>query len=258
MNFKNKLVVLCFIFPAMVYSQTEVNKKLPAAKAVMFELNFNPMGGTGVFSFDNMQGKYWLNNSTVLRLGLGFTSKSNGVADSDYDSKEQYKPNVNEKTSMFTFKPGIELRLLKNSIVSPYVGLELMYKNKSTNADYKEYTQSTDYNTQKTIYTFVETKIDGSWRSYVTSNGTYPYTTISYSNERAFSTFGTNLLLGSDFYFVKNMYFGFEVGLGYQSTLYDKIVVDVSTNVNKTTSPSYSTSNVAFYYNSAIRLGVWF
>jgi len=263
MKFKIILLSVFLSFSVISYSQTEIITKLPAAKTVMFELNFNPMGANGVFSFETMQGKYWLNNTTVLRLGIGYNTKSNGMADGDYDPTVQFKSNINEKSSLFTFKPGIEIRLLKDSKISPYVGLEMIYKNRSSNADYKEYTEIYDYNTQKYKYDFVETKIDGAWRSYTTSNytgnnGSYTVTNIVYNGERAFSTFGTNLLLGSDFYFVKNMYVGFEVGLGYQSTLYHKIAVDISTNVEKTTIPSYTISNLDFYYNNSIRLGVWF
>lgn len=263
MNLKINLLVITFIFSALAYSQTDGSSKLPNAKTVMFELNFNPLGQGGVFSFDNMQGKYWLNKTTVLRLGIGYNTKSNAVTDGDYDIKELHKSDLNEKTTMYTFKPGIELRLLKNSTVSPYVGLELMIKNKSSLSDYKEYNQTYDYNTSKYIYNFVETKIDGGWRTYTTgtyttSNGTYTTSSTSYTAERAFSSFGTNLVLGSDFYFMKNMYAGFEVGLGYQTTLYDKVVLDISTNVDKTTYPSYTASNLSFYCNSAIRLGIWF
>lgn len=263
MNLKLNFLVITIIFSAMAYSQTVETSKLPNAKTVMFELNFNPLGQGGVFSFDNMQGKYWLNKTTVLRLGVGYNTKSNGLSDDDYDSKELHKTNLNEKTSLLTLKPGMELRLLKNSIVSPYVGMELVFKNKSSLADYKEYIQAYDNNTGKYIYNFVETKIDGAWRSYTTgtytnSYGNYTTTSTSYTAERAFSSFGTNLILGSDVYFMKNMYAGFEVGLGYQSTLFNKVVLDISTNVDKTTYPSFTASNLSFYYNSAIRLGVWF
>jgi hypothetical protein len=239
--------------------------QFPEKKTIMLELNFNPFSPTGIISFENLQTKYWLNNKTVLRLGLQMTNKGTKLTNDDYDPTEKYATTGNENSFLFGIKPGIEYRFLRNSKISPYVGFELQYKNKSTSADYKEYKQSYDYvNGQSVLkYEFIETKIDGGLRSitsgsYSNSNGNYTYSITNYTAERAFSAIEGNLLVGSDFYFVKNMYFGFEVGFGYESVKYKQVLIDISTNVNKITMPSYSTMNMGFYYNSAIRLGVWF
>jgi len=268
-----QLFVLMFLFlPFILFSQNDSisklpckNRQFPGNKTVMLELNFNPFSSAGVISFENFQTKYWLDNKTVLRLGLQLSNKGISLTDDDFDSAEKHKSNVSENLFLYGIKPGIEFRLLQNSKISPYVGFELQYKNKATSGDYKEYNQSYDYiNNQQVIkYEFVETKIDGGLRNittgtYSNSNGTYSYTAVDYSGERAYSSFGGNLLVGSDFYFVKNMYFGFEVGLGYESIKYKQVIIDISTNVNKITLPSHNTNSLGFYYNSAIRLGIWF
>ena len=272
MKLKQVFVFLLLITPTLLFSQTDSISKLcckrssfPAGKTKMLELNFNPFSSTGVISFENLQTKYWLNKKTVLRLGIQMSKKGTSLTDDDYDSAEKHKTNASEKTFLYGIKPGIEFRLLQNSKVSPYVGFEMQYKNRSTSADYKEYNESYDYSSGQAVlkYEFVETKVDGGLRDITsstinTTNGSYYYSAVSYDNERAFSSLGGNLLLGSDFYFVRNMYFGFEVGLGYESIKYKQVNVDISTDVNKMTIPSYSTNNLGFYYNSAIRLGVWF
>jgi len=272
MKLKQLVVFMVLITPSIMFSQNDSISKLhckdalvPEKKTIMLELNFNPFSSTGVISFDNFQTKYWLDNKTVLRLGLQLKKTGASVTNDDFDSAEKYKNNVSENSLLFGIKPGIEFRFLQNSKVSPYVGFELQYKNKSTSADYKEYNQSYDYSNGQSVikYDFVETKVDGGLRNitsgtYTNSNGTYTYSSTSYTGERAFSSIGGNLLVGSDFYFIKNMYFGFEVGLGYESIKYKKVIEDISTNVSKITIPSYSTNNLGFYYNSAIRLGVWF
>jgi hypothetical protein len=272
MKLKPVFAIILLIAPLTLFSQTDSIKNqqrtkncFPKKRSVMLELNFNPFSPTAVISFENLQTKYWLDNKTVLRLGLQMNNKATTLTDDDYDSAEKHKANGNENSFLFGIKPGIEFRFLQNSKISPYVGFELQYKNKSTSADYKEYVQSYDYSSGQSVikYDFVETKIDGALRnitsgSFSNSSGTYTYSSTSYTGERAFSSIGGNLLVGSDFYFIKNMYFGFEVGLGYESIKYKQVIVDISTNVDKITIPSYSTTNLGFYYNSAIRLGVWF
>jgi len=272
MKLKQSIVLMLLIVPSIMFSQNDSISKFhckkaqfPEKKTIMLELNFNPFSSTGVISFENFQTKYWLDNKTVLRLGLQLKNKRTSITDDDFDSAEKHKTNESENSLLFGIKPGIEFRFLQNSKISPYVGFELQYKNKSTSADYKEYNQSYDYSNGQSVtkYDFVETKVDGGLRNissgtYSNSNGTYSYSTVDYNGERAFSSLAGNLLVGSDFYFIKNMYFGFEVGLGYESIKYKQVILDISTNVNKTTFPSYSTSTLGFYYNSAIRLGVWF
>jgi len=272
MKLKQLFVLMLVIIPAILYSQNDSISKspckktlFPEKKTVMFELNFNPFSSKGVISFENFQTKYWLDNKTVVRLGLQLSKKGTSLTDDDFDSAEKHKSNTSENSFLFGIKPGIEFRFLQSSKISPYAGFELQFKNKSTSADYKEYSQTYQYiNNQQVIkYEFIETKVDGGLRNittgtYSNSNGIYSYTNVDYGSERAFSSFGGNLLVGSDFYFIKNMYFGFEVGLGYETIKYNKVIVDISTNVNKTTYPSYNTNSLGFYYNSAIRLGVWF
>ena len=271
MKLKSSLLLILFICPSFLFSQTDSismscckKSQLPEKKTVMLELNFNPFSSAGVFSFDNLQTKYWMNDHTVLRLGLKLSTNGTSLSDDDYDSKELHKSNVDEKSLLIGIKPGIEFRFLPKSKISPYAGFEIQYENKSVNSDYKDYIQSYDYNTGLYSYEFVETKINGALRNITSGSGvdtqgySYSYTLTNYAYERAFSSIGANLIAGSDFYFVKNMYFGFEVGLGYESTKYSQVILDISTDVTKTTMPSYTTNSLGFYYNSAIRFGVWF
>jgi len=94
--------------------------------------------------------------------------------------------------------------------------------------------------------------------SYISNGTTYYYSSKSYDGERAFTSIGSNLIIGSDFYFIKNLYFGFELGFGYNSIKYNQITLDVTNQVEKEHIPSYTNSNLSFFYNNAIRLGVWF
>ena len=87
----------------------------------------------------------------------------------------------------------------------------------------------------------------------------YLFSYTSYTNERAFNSFGGNLLLGADFFLVKNMYFGFELGLGYEMIKYKQVEYVISSDVRETeTIPSSKSSDFGFFFNNSIRLGIWF
>lgn len=66
------------------------------------------------------------------------------------------------------------------------------------------------------------------------------------------------LLFGVDFFPIKNLYLGLEVGLGYELIKYKQIIVKNSSNDEATTYPSGAQEDFGFYYNNALRLGVRF
>ncbi len=223
----------------------------------MVELNFNPFGSEGVFSFEYLQTKYKIGNKTSLRLGIQFDRQKNSKTEEDYNKDEESKPTVFEESKLFGIKPGIEFRILENSKISPYWGFEFSDVKKTTNAEYVEYSTSYDFETSKYTYYEIKTKVDGAFREQIN------YYTNTYEKERAYHSLGANLLLGSDFYFFKNMYMGFELGLGYEVIKYNKINVTITYEEENEEDieenyPSYKTKKMALYYNSAFRLGIRF
>ena len=269
-----------FLIPFLTFSQTDSLSKSPTAKDFMVEINFNPFGDDGVFSFENLQTKYWINNKTALRLGLQFDYKNNSTTDEDYKSDEDYKPTISEKSILLGFKPGIEFRILTNSRISPYWGFEFSYINKSSSSEYVDYDREFDYDIDDYVYNKVETKLDGAWRkvTFQELESTDPwggtsyrtYRSTDYTDERAFSSYGLNLILGTDFFLIRNLYLGFEIGLGYEMTKYKQIELELIDNRepssfypttsidDKLTYPSSKSTNFGFYYNNSIRLGVYF
>lgn len=278
MKSKNLLMLgALFLLPILTFSQSDSLPRFCKAKDFMFEINFNPFGSNGVFSFDNLQTKYWINNNTALRLGLQFDYKNNNTSEEDYKSDAATKPTSIEKSFLFGVKPGIEFRILPNSRISPYWGFEFTYINKTSSAVYEDYDLVYDYNIGDYVAQKVETTIDGAWRKvemiqipyYDSWGGTgyrlYPMYNSSY--ERAYGSYGLNILLGTDVNVYKNLYMGFEIGLGYKMTKYKKVVIEIDefhgtgpANIenNQQTFPSSKTSDFGFYYNSSIRLGIYF
>ena len=249
---------LCF-FQNTILAQG--NPAIPSKNAFMLELNFKPFGDD-IISFNQLQLKYKLNDNLALRLGLAFDYNTWDLSGDDYDPSEIYSVSGEDKSTEFGILPGIEYHFLKNSKVSPYLGLEFSFFNRSVESHYKDIYREYDYDKGGYYYVPVEIDIDGATRNvfseYHEYNNGYHYCTYTEYSERAYSSFGGNLLIGSDFYFMRNMYVGVEVGLGYNHFNYKKVKIDVSNEVNPTILPSYTTTEFKFYYNSALRLGFWF
>ena len=234
------------------------NPTIPSKNAFMVELNFKPFG-ENIISFNQLQVKCRVNDQVALRLGLAFDQRKLDLPGDDYHSSEPRKVSGNEKTTNFGFLPGIEFHFLKDSKISPYWGFELSFLNQSVKSHYKDFKQ---VGSQEGVnYIPVEVDIDGATRKittdYIYIGGYYSYTYIDYS-ERAYTSFGGNLLLGCDYYFMRHLYVGVEAGLGYHNMKYKKVTMEVSDQVNPTILPSYTTGKFGFYCNSALRLGFWF
>jgi len=270
MNLTRKIISILLIGTSLAsYSQQKKNTvieptpNLPGVGNFMVELNFKPFGSGDVISFENLQTKFRITDNISLRLGLKIENQNNSQQHEDFASTEKYPYTASEHSLLFGIKPGIEYHFLKNRKISPYVGCELTYFNKSSDSEYDGYSQSYNGNTGANQYTYQKYTIDGAWRgvgtsTYVSNGTTYNYNYITYTNQRAYKSVGGNLLFGSDFYFIKNLYFGFEIGLGYNNIKYEQIKIEDSNTVEKTTYPSYNSSNLNFYYNNSIRLGIWF
>jgi len=273
MRIKYLLILgLSFLNYVLAFSQADSHLETPKAKSFMIETNLNLFRDDKVLDLKTFQVKYWINNKTALRLGVLFDYKKNFKTDNDYESNAVKKPNISEKSLLFGFNPGIEYRLRPNSRISPYIGFEFSYKDKSSSSHYIDYSRKYDNNIQDYVYYKVETDIEGGWRkieieNFFTTNGYGFIIKKSYDIERAYSSYGINFLLGTDIFILKNFYMGFEIGFGYRLLRYKQIKLDINDpevtdpaaiEYNKKTFPSFKTSNFGFYNNNLIRLGVYF
>lgn len=272
MNLMKKLALILFIGVTgnLCAQETKVESQkkpiislFPDKGTVMVEVNFKPFGNEEVISIDNFKAKYFIEDNIALRLGVKINSKLNKQTREDWDASEEYPVLANESSFYSELTPGIEYHFLKNRKISPYVGFELYRGQKKSSASYEYYNRVYNNNTGNYDQVYVKESVQNGWigivpSTYINNGVTYTYYARSYSAERAFTSYGSNLLFGSDFYFVKNMYFGFELGLGYHYTKNSQVTVEISNQVEKEHMPSYTSSNIDFYYNNAIRLGVWF
>jgi len=239
------------------------NLVTPSKNAFMMELNFKPFG-ENIITFNQLQLKYKVNDGVALRLGLAFDQNKSDLPGDDYEPSYPLKVNGNENVTKFGILPGIEYHFLKNSKISPFLGAEFSFFNQSVKSHYRDFENKWDY-PQQYQYIPVEVDIDGATRRVVSeyteyipiSSGYYYYSYTEFP-ERAYSSFGGNLLAGCDFYFMRNLYVGVEAGLGYNYVQTKKVTIDISNEVKPTILPSYTTTRFGFYCNSALRLGFWF
>jgi hypothetical protein len=259
----------CIAIFAMCFSQKLVaqeNVISPVKNDFLVELNFKPFG-ENVISFNQLQLKYKVSDNVALRLGLAFDNNVRNQSDDDYDSSQQQKVTGKENVTKFGVLPGFEYHFLKNSKISPYVGVELSVFTQSVKSHYRDYEEEGYYDnitgSYQTRYIPIEIDINGATRAvtqdyFQTSQGYYLYyTRLEYLN-RAYTSFGSNFLLGCDFYFMRHLYVGLEAGLSYNYTKNKKVTIDSSDQVHPTIMPSSTISKFGFYYNSALRLGFWF
>jgi len=267
MKQKTILVAAIAVFVLCLYQNAifaQENPAIPLKNAFMTELNFKPFG-ENVISFDQLRFKYKINDDWALRLGLAFDRNSFELKDDDYDSSEPYKAIRNEKITKFGILPGIEYHFLKNSKISPYLGVEFSYFNRSVESHYRYFQIDPTYNPSgRYNYYPVERNINGATCEITiidNQNQWWVVPMIQYHfeyPERAYTSFGGNLLLGCDFYFMRNLYVGIEAGLGYNHIRTEKVIIETLNEPVTPMFPSYTSSKFGFYYNSALRLGFWF
>ncbi len=252
-----------FVFSALAL-QSQTNSKIPSGKDFMIEINMTPFTGEEIFKIEQFKGRYYFNEHWAIRLGISFDYKKDKsnleendiVINQQNPSEEVY----DKQSTMIGFSPGFEYRILANSKIAPYFGGEFIYQTKSSEYSrvYNSYTGNNSYHKNKT-------DVEGSWLVF----GDWPTHYEDYS-ERAFNKIGANLFIGSDFYFVKNFYFGFELGAGLHSIKYQDINIDTFeafyASDGTIIDPEFENDVIygnkefitKFYIVNAIRVGVWF
>lgn len=281
MKIKIASILAILLLCKIGFSQENEDSFFPKKNTKSIELNLKPFNSEELISFDYLQFKYYLSDNHALRLGVKFNQVKNIMDEDDNHATDGDLYTATEESAMLGTKLGFEYHILKNRRISPYVGLELQLVNQSASAEYVNKFETETYVDE---YGYVDatisesTTIDGSWintteiQTYVpTGWGGYAAQTVTvtdYEKSRAYTAFGGNLLMGADVYVMKNMYLGFELGLGYLKHNYKKITVENEVSIRgdfptvieseEDKLPSLSTTAFKFYYNSAFRLGIYF
>lgn len=151
------------------------------------EVQFAPLGGNPV-SISGIRLRIFNSESSAIRIGFnvgGTSSKEiTQEADNDIDALEL---SSTDKTFNFSIRPGYEKHFAGTDRLSPYVGAELLIGiARETSIVEEQYSDNSG---------------DPQMMTTTTKSGT--------------TTFGLNLVAGTDFYFADNIYLGAEIGFGF-------------------------------------------
>jgi hypothetical protein len=194
--------------------------------SITLELEFSPLGSEPL-KINSLRGRYFLNETIALRTSVFAGGKRNASKSYNSDSSLTF---VNTNGNFdFSIRPGIERHFDISNRLSSYVGGEFYYGYNST----RNAVQSPNSNNSvMTTY-----QIGGA------------------------SSFGLNVLSGTDFYFSDKIYMGIELGFGFlftgrsiSKTKYNN--QDESSNLENTVSKGNTTNiNWGPNYQGTIRLG---
>jgi opacity protein-like surface antigen len=189
-----KKVILFFALALATATGVYAQKQTGGEKNL--EVQFAPLGGSPV-SISGIRMRMFNSESSAIRIGLflgGTTDKEisaqPGTAGGDPDAPELVNT---DKTFSVSLRPGYEKHFAGTDRLSPYVGAELLF------------TLSR------------ETSIEEAWS---TNSFTDPDARVLWetTTKDGSTTFGVNLVAGTDFYFADNIYLGAELGFGFAST----------------------------------------
>lgn len=226
------LVVALFATTMMAKSQEMSSSDLKPTSGYTVEVNFLPANTSSPVSMQALKGRMFLSENMAVRVGLNIGM--NKTYDENIAGGTSTNPNEEVTNSYFIFglTPGIEMHMEGTKRLSPYFGAELGFFTKSSKGEI--------VNNGNTSGNKLETT--GCWTD---------------GSNKAYSQFGLNVILGTDFYVSKNLYIGAEVGFGFANTSFKEIEVSTTTGsiTNTITTPKSKDFSLGFNYNPCIRLG---
>ncbi|MCC6599311.1 MAG: hypothetical protein IT223_01395 [Crocinitomicaceae bacterium] len=179
-----KKVILFFALALATVTGVYAQKQTGGEKNL--EVQFAPLGGNPI-SISGIRFRMFNSATSAIRIGLfigGTSDKSVVAADDDNDIPELIDT---DKTFDVTLRPGYEKHFAGTERLSPYIGGEILFNMHS------------------------ETSIDEEWN---TGDEQVATTTIKDGS----TTFGLNVVAGTDYYFASNIYLGAEIGFGFAMT----------------------------------------
>jgi len=207
----------------------------PDKNSVTSEVQLNFQTGTSAISISSpeLKGRYFFNNQFAGRLTFGIWGTKTV---SNYFENPDGTGGVGKQeksSSEFTIGLGVEKHLKGTERLSPYFGAGILYSSGTTDEITRSNTDGTNY-----APNFIQNIIPG-----------------------ATNSFGLNVLMGADYYFVNNIYIGIEIAWGYQSGTTAQGTDESITSGNVSTiyvTPETSTTGFAVSTNSGLRLGFRF
>jgi hypothetical protein len=256
------LSLLLFAISLSVSAQNEGDSKFrPIKNNFSLEVDFIPFNPESPIGLNTFRGRLFLSGKIALRLGFnirGSKNYSEYPANLHNDDVIMFNT-INEEFMVFGLNTGLEYHLLKSERISPYIGLDFGFENKSSDATYENVIENFNYPAEDYTYSISTTEIENAWEgtTYIFDPNSGYYIVYKELNERAYTKFTINAVAGVDIYIVKHLYLGFEIGLGYSSVNAKKVEVKIDEKIEKTY-PKTTDTKTGLNVNKAIRLGIWF
>jgi hypothetical protein len=219
----------------------------PSKNNFSVEVNFKPFSSDAPISIDGFRGRLFLSNKLAIRVGCNFAMEKIYSETPVENNNTTYFNSDDERYTVLGVHTGVEYHFLNSKRFSPYVGIVVGYENETSKAVYEDL--SMDGTSYPYTYRMVKTEVKNSWYYSSGSSGTY--------HERGYSMFSCNAVLGADFYLMKHLYMGIELGIGYNAMFYKEIEVTVD-GVLDSKIPKAKETNSGIGVNNSIRLGFWF
>lgn len=252
---KVTLTFLLFVCGVMIYAQNEKPSLKPAKNNFTFEVNFTPFNTDKPIDINGFQGRWFVKDNFAIRAGFNFDSKKSYSEIPFKNDDVVLIESTDEKFMLYGINTGFEYHFLKSRRISPYVGLDFGYENKSSKGKYEDVVY--DYNGNTNSYIIQTTEIENMWSETIVlyhPDGFYQLINVS---ERGYNMFSGHLILGSDVYITKHFYMGVEFGFGFKSYNYKEVKVTID-DVPEPSIPKAKDTEFGFKVNNAIRMGFWF
>jgi opacity protein-like surface antigen len=226
-----KKSILFIAFALMTMTGIFAQKQTGGEKNL--EVAFAPLGGNPV-SMSGIRLRLFNSEASAIRIGLflgGSTNKDVNTQAEETGDPDQPELYTTSKSMDISLRPGYEKHFAGTDRLSPYVGAEIALTIHSESEETERWDViNADFDTG----VVTQTVKDGS------------------------TTFGLNILAGTDFYFADNIYLGAELGFGFQTTSF-KDTTDETTGIDdfEDPDPALNGSNSAWGPNvqGTLRLG---
>jgi hypothetical protein len=203
--------------------------------------------GTAPVSFftPNLRGRYFLSDDLALRVSFLFESNKETFNFTEKPDGTGGKGFTTNKTSSFTFAPGIEKHFEGTSKLSPYIGGVLGLTLDGASSEWDNTLDGGNTFTNGTKF-----KVDGATVDYV--DGPDPINLVALAGP----SIGVSLVLGADYYVTDALYIGAEVLWGWQTSSSKEVTIESTTGAgtNKSVLPKSSQSGFGIA-TSGLRLG---
>ncbi|MVN91620.1 hypothetical protein [Mucilaginibacter aquatilis] len=242
---KSTFLIAALLGAAMAsYGQSSMsdNEFKPQAKALSTELNFNPFNGQLNLnnSLNQIKFRYFVKPQLALRLGFNVNKKDTVVNYNNPYGSNSYFFKDDRKSTTFGLNFGIEKHFNGTKRLSPYIGADVSFSNRSAN-------QTIDNNGSTTT-------VKGAWYNTTVINNN---TVINQVQQNGYKRYGVNLVSGFDFYMASHFFFGYEFNLGFYKVDWKKIDVTQTGQANNTgnTTNENSSLNFGSTLMNGIRIG---